>query len=198
MAISDRHLLHGEPFEAWCARLAEAGVDALQLREKDLEDREIFELALQARQLLPTTTALLINGRADIAVAAGAQGVHLPADGIPAATIRRRFGTQLMIGRSTHDPQEVAGLAQKGIDYVVFGPVYATPSKKVFGPPLGLGALRQATVAGPPVLAIGGVTIERLNEVAEAGAAGAAGIRAFYQPGLLRLAREATRQFARP
>jgi thiamine-phosphate pyrophosphorylase len=197
MAISDRRLLQSESFEDWCTRLARAGVDALQLREKDLEDREIYELALRARQALPTTTALLINGRADIAIAAGAQGVHLPADGIPAAAIRRRFGTDLVIGRSTHAPHEVTSLARAEVDYVLFGPVYATPSKQAYGPPLGLEALRRAAASGPPVLAVGGVTIEHLSEVAEAGAAGAAGIRVFYQPSLQRLAREAAHRFAR-
>src|SRR6185503_6449694 len=107
LAISDRRGLHGVTLPAWATALAGAGVPAVQLREKDLDDRACYELLRELRRALPHAR-LLVNGRADLALAAGADGVHLPADGIPTAVLRRRFGDALLIGRSTHTVDEVA------------------------------------------------------------------------------------------
>lgn len=172
-------------FPAWLEGVASAGVDAVQLREKHLDDRSLFELARQARKLLPREVLLLINGRADVALAAGADGVHLPSSGLPVAALRQRFGTRLLLGRSTHAPDEVTAAREEGADYVTFGPVYATPSKAAYGPPPGLDGLRRAVTASLPVLALGGVDPERLEEVAAAGAHGVAGIRAFRETEVL-------------
>jgi thiamine-phosphate pyrophosphorylase len=199
LAISDgeaRDPRDGEDpvFDAWLERVATAGVDAVQLREKHLDDRSLFELARRARERLPNEVSLLVNGRADVALAAEADGVHLPSSGLPVAALRRRFGARLLIGRSTHSPAEVAAAREDGADYVTFGPVYATPSKAACGSPPGLEGLRRAAAVGLPVLALGGVDAEHLAEVATAGAAGAAGIRAFHDPhtlgDLVRRARE--------
>jgi thiamine-phosphate pyrophosphorylase len=175
LAISDRRGLDAVTLPAWAAALGEAGVPAVQLREKDLTDRAVFELLRQLRRALPASH-LLVNGRADLALAAGADGVHLPADGVPTAALRRRFGDALLIGRSTHSVDEVAREAQSGADYVTFGPVFASPGK---GAPVGLDALAAAAELGVPVLALGGVGLAELPRVAAAGAAGAAGIRLF-------------------
>lgn len=160
---------------AWAAALASAGVSAVQLREKDLPDRACYELLRLLRRALPAGR-LFANGRADLALAAGADGVHLPADGVPTAALRARFGSRLILGRSTHTVEEVAREAASGADYVTFGPVFASPGK---GEPVGLAALAAAAGQGVPVLALGGVGVSELPRVAAAGAAGAAGIRLF-------------------
>ncbi len=205
LAISDRSLLDddggGEAFAGWLRRLAAAGVDAVQLREKDLADRALYDLARQARGLLPPPVRLLVNGRLDLALAAGADGAHLPADGVPLAALRERFGPGVLLGRSTHRPEEVEQARRDGADYVTFGPVYPTPGKERYGPPAGLDGLHglsRAAAAGVPVYALGGVTIQRLGEVAAAGAAGAAGIRMFQDAGLAALVRAAAAAFERP
>jgi len=181
-------------FTRWIEGLAAAGVDGAQMREKHLDDRRLYEIVGIARRRLPPQVRLLVNGRADVALAAGADGVHLPAAGLPVAALRERFGPELMIGRSTHAPEEVAAARDAGADYVTFGPVYPTPSKAAYGPPPGLDGLRRAVASGLPVLALGGVDAGRLEEVAAAGAAGAAGIRVFQDPSglpdLVRRARE--------
>ena len=191
LAISDRRGLGAVTLPAWGEALASAGVPALQVRERDLPDRAVYELLRALRRALPATR-LLANGRADLAIAAGADGVHLPADGIPTAALRRRFGEELLIGRSTHTVAEVAREAQSGADYFTFGPVFASPGK---GEPVGLDALAVAAEQGIPVLALGGVGIAELPRVAAAGAAGAAGIRLFQDlarlPEVVAAAREA-------
>lgn len=181
LAISDRHSLQGgsSALVSWLEALRAAGVDGVQIREKDLADRALAELLTTARQTLGTGVTLLVNGRADIALACGADGVHLPADGLPARALRRRFGAALVIGVSTHHPEEVAAAQRDGADYVTFGPIYPTPSKEAYGPPPGLSGLQRATACGLPVLALGGVDHQALPAVAAVGAAGAAGIRIF-------------------
>ena len=169
----------GEAALGWFAALAAGGVDALQLREKLLDDLGQCQLARSARAAFPPPAVLLVNGRADVAVAAGADGVHLPADGVPAGAMRTRFGSGLLIGVSTHRLEEVERARRDGADYVVFGPVYPTPLKAGYGAPAGTRALARAAAVGIPVYALGGVTLERFAEVAAAGAAGVAGIRLF-------------------
>ena len=191
LAISDRRGLGAVTLPAWAEALASAGIPAVQLREKDLPDRSVYELLRLLRRALPASR-LLANGRADLAFAAGANGVHLPADGIPTAALRRRFRDALLIGRSTHTVDEVAREARSGADYVTFGPVFASPGK---GEAVGLDALAAAAKQGIPVLALGGVGIAELPGVAAAGAAGAAGIRLFQDlarlPEVVAAAREA-------
>lgn len=186
LAIGDRRSLPaGTDYPAWLRSVAEAGVDAVQVREKDLDDRALFALVRTARSVLPPRVRLLVNGRADLALAAGADGVHLPAAGLPAPPLRalaHRLGRRLLIGRSTHRRSEVAAAHDEGVDYVTFGPVFPTPSKERYGPPPGLEGLREACGVGVPVLALGGVDAERLQAVARAGAHGAAGIRGFQDP----------------
>jgi thiamine-phosphate pyrophosphorylase len=167
---------------AWLPGLAAAGVDGVQVREKGLDDADLLALARAARELLPATTAVLVNGRLDVALAAGADGVHLPADGLPAAPLlawARRVGRRPLVGRSTHTLEEVAAARDEGVDYVVFGPVFASPGK---GEAVGVEALAAAARLGVPVLALGGVDAQRVAEAIAAGAHGVAGIRAFGSP----------------
>ena len=188
LAISDRATLpDGDP-ATWLGELARVGIDgiaAVQIREKDLDDRVLYTLVCAARSILPPPALLLVNGRLDIALAAGADGAHLPADGPPVAALRARFGPGVLLGVSTHRVEEVERARRGGADYVTFGPVYPTPGKARFGPPPGLdgsGGLAAAAAVGIPVYALGGVTLDRLGEVASAGAAGVAGIRLFHPP----------------
>jgi thiamine-phosphate pyrophosphorylase len=194
LAISDAQQL-AEPLEGWLGRLSAAGIKGLQWREKGLPDRELLAGAHRARASFGGT--LLINGRCDVAVAVGAQGVHLPVSGLPLAPLRRRW-PRLLLGRSTHGEAEVAQARDDGADYVTFGPVYDTPSKAPYGAAKGLQALSRAAALGVPVLALGGVTLERLEEVAAAGAAGVAGIRLFMgsDPELAEIVASAHLRFA--
>lgn len=184
LAISDRRLLAGRALADWLAELAEAGVDAVQIREKDLTDRELADLASRVRDAAPGLR-LLINGRLDIALATGCDGAHLPTSGLPVAALRARFGAAPLLGRSTHHPAEVEEARRAGADYVTFGPVWDTPSKRAYGPPPGLDGLRRASRYGLSVLALGGVDGARLEMAAAAGASGMAGIRVFHQSAAL-------------
>ncbi|HZF11465.1 MAG TPA: thiamine phosphate synthase [Thermoanaerobaculia bacterium] len=176
--MSDRATLDSD-LPAWVRQLAAAGVDGLQLREKDMDDRDLYGLARLARTVFPPPARLLVNGRLDVALAASADGAHLPADGVPVAALRKRWGARVLLGVSTHHPEEVAAARAAGADYVTFGPIYPTPGKERYGPPPGLPGLSRAAALGVPVYALGGVTLDRLDEVAAAGAAGASGIRLF-------------------
>lgn len=180
MAITDRSSL-GRDLVPWAHEMGALALPAIQLREKDLSDRELFELAVEIRRVLPPTTVLLVNGRADIARAAGAQGVHLPANEISTRRLRKSYPPPFLIGRSTHHLGEIRREIEQGADYVTFGPVFPTPSKEPFGPPRGLDRLQEAARLELPVLALGGIQEDRLEEVARAGAAGAAGIRLFFR-----------------
>jgi len=175
--VTDRHATGGRDLVEVVARALDAGLPAVQLRDKDLSGRALLDLAERLRALTARTGALLlVNDRVDVAVAVGADGVHLGGGSMPVEVVRRMLPPRALIGVSTHAPAELAATAA---DFAVFGPVYATPSKAVFGPPQGVAALREATAAARvPVLAIGGVTAERVKEIRGAGAAGVAVIRA--------------------
>ncbi len=195
LAISDRRSLRGETLTDWLRRMAALAIPAVQLREKDLGDRELYDLAVSARRILPSETRLLINSRVDVAIAAGADGVHLPVAGVPPALLRKRYGEELLLGCSTHTLAEVDRAVAAGASYLTFGPVYPTPSKASFGSPVGLAQLAQAAARGLPVLALGGVEPARFSEVAVAGASGVAGIRLFQRvssalPEILQAARD--------
>jgi thiamine-phosphate pyrophosphorylase len=152
------------------------GVKAIQLREKDLPASELLPLARQLRDLTRHHGArLLINDRVDVALAVGADGVHLGGHSLPADVVRRLAGPDLLIGVSTHSSAEISLAADRGADFVTFGPVYATPSKAAFGPPRGLQALCDACRASAlPVFALGGITLDRTAETMRTGVAGIA------------------------
>ena len=171
------------------ARAARAGVTLVQLREKRLAARVLYELAARAADITRASdTRLLVNDRADIARASGCDGVHLTAQSLAPSTVRRAFGTDLLIGASAHSLEEARAARDGGADFCVLGPVFDTPSKLPFGPPLGLDRLRAAVLAlAPfPLLAIGGVTTENAGALLRAGAAGVAAIRMFADSADLR------------
>jgi thiamine-phosphate pyrophosphorylase len=159
-----------------------AGVDLIQIRERDLPARDMFFLAENAAVCARDSgTAMLINDRADIAAAWGI-GVHLTTHSMKADVIRRAFGDDMLIGASTHSLDEVAEAEAAGADFVVFGPVFETESKSQYGPPVGLNALRDASAHSRiPVLALGGITSSNFRHALDAGAAGIAAISLFTQ-----------------
>ena len=152
---------------AACAT-AQPGAVALQLREKDMEARPLYELARALRELCSRYgAALLVNDRVDVAIAAGADGVHLPANSFAVADARRLVGATRLIGVSTHEAGEVGAAAAAGADFAVYGPVYEPLSKASYGAARGaeeLGAACRAG-AGLPVFALGGITAERIAEL---------------------------------
>ena len=159
-----------------------ARVSLIQLREKNLPSRTLYELALRCAEITAGTyTRLLINDRADIARAARADGVHLTTRSVEACVIRRTFGTEFLIGVSTHSLAEARAARDEGADFAVFGPVFDTPSKRIYGTPVGLDRLREAAqnLSPFPLIAIGGVTLKNARVVLDAGAKGVAAIRLF-------------------
>ena len=159
-----------------------SGIHLIQLREKNLRPRVLYELARQAASLRrERRTLILVNDRADIALAAGCDGVHLTARSIEASVIRKTFGADFLIGASTHSIEEARAAREAGADFAVFGPVYATPSKLPYGAPLGLEKMKEtARQLSPfPLIAIGGITQENAPQVLQAGAQGIAAIRLF-------------------
>jgi thiamine-phosphate pyrophosphorylase len=160
----------------------EARVTLVQLREKELTGRVLFKLASAAAQAARgSATRVLVNDRADVARAAGCDGVHLTTSSLEASDVRRAFGEGLLIGVSAHTLQEARAGAAGGADFAVFGPVFDTPSKRAYGPPVGLEALTKVALElSPfPLVALGGVGVEESAAVLRAGAAGVAGIRLF-------------------
>ena len=159
-----------------------AQVSLVQIREKLLSTRVLYELVVRAVTLTrDSSTRLLVNDRFDVAHAAGADGVHLTTVSLPSAVVRNACGPEFLIGASTHSLDEARAARDGGADFVVFGPVFETESKRAYGPPQGLEKLREVAAAlqGFPVLAIGGITIDNAERCFEVGASGVAGISWF-------------------
>lgn len=158
-----------------------AGISLIQLREKKLSARALYQLAASASRLTnKSATRLLVNDRADIALAAGADGVHLATNSIHTASVRRAFGESFLIGVSTHSLAEARAARAGGADFAVFGPIFHTPAKSMYGEPPGLEGLREASraVSPFPLIALGGITPENAATALAAGAQGVAAIRA--------------------
>ncbi len=158
-------------------KAAEAKIAVIQIREKHLTAKSLFHLASDAARITAETdTKLLISDRADVALAANADGVHLPADSIAAGVIRRSFPEKFIIGVSTHSLEEAETAMNQGADFVTFGPVFATPNK---GEPKGLKELKIVCkrLAPFPVVALGGINEENYNLALQNGASGFAAIR---------------------
>jgi thiamine-phosphate pyrophosphorylase len=180
--VSDRRAIGERPLVAIIGEAARAGVDLIQIRERDLDDRALVTLARAAVAAVRGTPArVIINDRTDVALAAGAAGVHLRADSIQAGRVREMAGAGFLVGRSVHDEDEAAAVDAEGVcDYLIFGTVFPSSSKPPAHQAMGLAALsRVCARVTAPVLAIGGITIERAPDVARAGASGVAAIQLF-------------------
>src|SRR6266571_1269148 len=197
--VTDRSSLPGvqtagatAAFRRKVAAAAAAGVDWIQIREKNLSGRDCVLLTREALQLAARATAgnatptrILVNDRLDVALSEGAGGVHLGEKSLPIQEAKRLVDARghqkdFLIGVSCHSLQSAESAANGGADYLFFGPVFATPSKAAYGPPQGLDRLREVCRAvSIPVVAIGGVTLENAASCYAAGAAGIAAIRLF-------------------
>lgn len=161
-------------------RALAAGLDLIQIRERDLDTRALLALVEAAvKRAEGTATRILVNDRLDVALAGGAAGAQLPAHGLPVAEVRRRY-PDLLLGASCHNREELRRAEDGGADFVVFGPVFETPSKKPFGPPQGVEKLAEAVgTVKIPVLALGGITLANAAACLQAGVAGLAAISLF-------------------
>ncbi len=181
--ITDRHGLAPLPLLPHLQAVAGAGVDLIQLREKDLACRELLGLVESAVEVCRgSKTRIVVNDRLDMAIAAGAHGVHLGGQSAPPEAVRRHVDKDFLVGVSCHSMQESLKAEAGGADYILLGPIFDTPSKRPYGPPLGLNKLSEvAKRIRIPVLALGGITVGRVRPCIEAGAAGIAGIRLFQE-----------------
>lgn len=176
LLVTDRSLVRGRSLPSAIQAAVDGGVAAIQLRERDLPARELFPLAQQIHAIArDRTVPLIINDRVDLAVALDLDGVHLRATSLPVSVARRVVGTRRLIGVSAHSVEEVQQAGDEGADYVILGPLFETPSKLAFGAPLGLAVLADACRhTSVPILAIGGITRERIEAVRDTGAFGVA------------------------
>jgi thiamine-phosphate pyrophosphorylase len=179
--ITDRHALEPKPLLPRILEAVRAGVDLIQIREKDLPTRELVALVQAAVEYASGTNAcIVVNDRLDVALAVGAAGVHLGTQALPSDAVRRCVPKEFLVGVSCHSVDDALGAEAAGADYVLLGPIFSTPSKLPFGPPLGLATLREAAArVETPILALGGINVERIKACAEAGATGVAGILIF-------------------
>ena len=176
LLVTDRSLVRGRSLSSALQDAVDGGVPAIQLRERDLPTRELLSLMQQLRAMAGVPgVPLIINDRADLAVALNLDGVHLRASSLPVQAARRVVGANRLIGISAHSAGEVQRAADEGADYVILGPIFETPSKREFGAPLGVAVLADACRhSSVPVFAIGGITRERIETVHNAGAFGVA------------------------
>ena len=178
--ITDRNQSGGRPLAEVVRRALEGGVRAVQLREKDLSGVALYRLAAELRGLTAEFGArLIINDRPDIALAVGADGVHVGVNSLPVAVFRRLIGEGKIIGYSAHGIGEALRAQADGADFVTFGPLFHTPSKAVYGEPCGIKKLAEAASAlDIPVIALGGISPANITEALSANVQGVAVISA--------------------
>ncbi|HIJ60020.1 MAG TPA: thiamine phosphate synthase [Nitrospirae bacterium] len=170
--ITDRKLFVSE--EAFYVALESAlkgGIKMLQLREKDLPDRALLQMAIRVRELTSQYGArLFINNRLDIALCVKAEGIHLGQESIPLRAIKKLVGDNMEIAVSTHSIEEALGAQSEDADFITFGPIFDTPSKMKYGKPLGIGLLQEAMKEiHIPIYAIGGIKTDNLRELTKIG-----------------------------
>ena len=179
--ITDRNQIQPQPLDGFIARAIAAGVDWVQIREKDLPARGLLSLTATAvEQARRRSTRVIVNDRLDVALAAKAHGVHLGTRSMPLDVVRKLAPEEFAVGASCHSLAEALAAQAGGADYILLGPIFSTPSKLQYGPPLGLAVLREVTTQlSIPVFALGGISVDRVPLCRQNGAAGIAGIRVF-------------------
>jgi thiamine-phosphate pyrophosphorylase len=172
--ITDRHQTGSLRLIDVVEDALKGGVKGVQLREKDLSSRELYELAYDLRKLTAQYAArLIINDRVDIALAVEADGVHLGLNSLPIHRVRKLLGNSRLIGLSCHNQVNAIMAQENGADFITFGPVYYTPSKANYGKPVGVEKLESVShLLDIPVFALGGIKKENIPEVIAAGATG--------------------------
>ena len=182
LLVTDRHQTKGRPLLSVLTQALSAGTPAVQLRERDLCGKDLLGVAQDVRRLVAAHgSQLMINDRVDVALSLEGVGVHLRSNSLPVAVARRLIESNRLLGVSVHSVSEAVEAERDGADYIVLGPIYETPSKQMYGPPLGLAALEQTVKAvRVPVVAIGGVTARRARDLRAAGAFGVAVITAVF------------------
>ena len=189
--VTDRHQTAGRPLLSVLERAVRAGVRAVQLRERDLSTRELLALAADLQQEVREAN-LFINDRVDLTLALATHGVHLRESSLPTAVVRDLLRPEQLLGRSVHSIEAVAAAEREGADFVVLGPIYETPSKQEYGPPLGLRLLEQAArTARIPIFGIGGITAARARDVRRAGGFGIAVLSSILSASDVELATDA-------
>lgn len=180
--VTDRKETAGRDLLWVLGEALEGGIRAVQLREKDLCGRDLLSLAQQVKQLCDRYRAeLFVNDRVDVAMSVGAH-VHLTANSIPTEAVRRLVGAATKLGVSTHQLAEAQAAARAGADFIVFGPVYSTPSKLMYGEPQGVHAFEIVASNVPlPVFGIGGIKTASIPELRAHGARNIALISAILQ-----------------
>lgn len=180
LVVTDRHQTNGRPLVPLLQRVLAVGVSMIQLRERDFFTGELLTLAREVQAVTASAgSQLLINDRIDVALALEGVGVHLRSNSLPVPVARQLLGAQRLLGISVHAVEEAVRAESQGADYIVLGPIYETPSKQMFGPPLGIHTLEKAcSLVRIPIIGIGGVTAARAREMRRAGAFGAAVITA--------------------
>ena len=180
LVVTDRHQTNGRPLVPLLQEVFTAGVPIVQLRERDLSARELVRLAREVQAVAAShRSQLLINDRIDVALALEGVGVHLRSNSLPVSVARQLLGAQRLVGVSVHTVEEAMQVESQGADYIILGPIYATPSKQMFGPPLGIHTLEKACrLVRIPIIGIGGVTAARAQQMRYAGAFGVAVITA--------------------
>ncbi|MBM3933757.1 MAG: thiamine phosphate synthase [SAR202 cluster bacterium] len=178
--VTDRLRSLGRPIEDVVAAAVEGGVNMVQLREKDLPSRKLYDLAVRLRQLTQGRALLMVNDRLDVALAAGADGVQLGEEGLPVQAARAIAG-RLLIGKSVHSLRSAQTAQSEGADFLVAGTIFESGTHPD-GPTQGLGLLAQLRAGvATSFLAIGGITAQNVADVIAAGASGAAVITAITQ-----------------
>lgn len=177
--ITDRRLAGNRPLREVVSQAVAGGVTVVQLREKDCSSREYLELALELNKILPPGVPLIINDRLDVALAAGADGVHLGQSDLPVGVARKYLGTEGIIGLSVENPEQLEEAKNLPVDYLAISPVFSTPTKTDTGPAWGLeGLARAREMTALPLVAIGGINEHNAAEVIRAGADGLAVVSA--------------------
>lgn len=180
--VTDRRLLGNKKLGDVIRDIIKTGVDAVQVREKDLSSRELLELAINLRKITERKALLIINDRIDIALAVDADGVHLSVNSMPISYVRKLITKRdFFVGVSCHSIKDIQNAEKNKADYVFLGPIYYTPSKSKYGKPLGIDVLKEVRENTKiKIIAIGGINESNVKECINAGADGIAVISSIF------------------